>query len=126
MGAEHTSVPRWPAQVPPPDPAARSLALLGFGATGERAVRAWRQQVDAGIPVWSRTADRAGTDVLAELEQQVAQAVVGWRLLLAGPEADVLAARAVAVRLGVIDAEIRMAVDDATRKRVYCAHCAVT
>nr|WP_275585788.1 dimethylamine monooxygenase subunit DmmA family protein [Geodermatophilus sabuli] len=56
---------------------------------------------------------------------QVRTARVGWRLMLAGPEVDVLAARAVATGLGLLDAEIRTAVTGADHKRVSCPHCRV-
>lgn len=123
MGAEHTSVPRWAAAVPSVDPAARSVVLLGLGPGAEGVLAGWRRQVPPAVPVWSRTAERADTAVLTDLEHHLGTATVGVRLLLAGPEADVLAARAAAVRCGLLDAEIRTAVADADRKRVSCAHC---
>ena len=126
MGAEHTSIPRWAAEVPAADPAARAVALLGFGSAGAQVVAEWRQQVRTGTDVWSRLASRADDATLAELEEQVRAARVGWRLMLAGPEADVLAARSLAVRCGLLDAELRTAVTDAGRKRVFCAHCRTT
>ena len=51
MGAEHTSVPRWPAADPGVDPAARAVAMLGFGPDGVAVVRCWLWQVPAGTPV---------------------------------------------------------------------------
>jgi hypothetical protein len=121
VGAEHTSVPRWPAEVPAVDPVGRTLALLGFGPAGQRVVTAWR--TGGTRPVWAHVADRADDESLGLLAAQVAQARIGWRLMLAGPEVDVLAARSVALGLGVLDAEIRMVVTGAARKRVFCPHC---
>lgn len=126
MGAEHTSVPRWPAGVPGVDPAARAVAMLGFGPAGEQVVTGWAGQVGRGVPVWSRLAARADLPALAALEDHLGSATVGVRLMLAGPEADVLAARSAAVRCGLVDAELRTAVTDTGLKRVFCAHCRTT
>lgn len=123
MGALHTSVPRWPAEIPAVDPAGRAVALLAFGAAGKRLLTAWRAAVPERTPVWSHVVDRADDDSLGLLARQVAEARVGWRLMLAGPEVDVLAARSVAIGLGVLDAEIRTVVTGAARKRVFCPHC---
>jgi hypothetical protein len=124
VGAEHTSVPRWPADLPAVDPAGRTLAVLAFGAAGERFLTYWRTA--ATVPVWAHVADRADDDSLGLLARQVAEARIGWRLMLAGPEVDVLAARSVAVGLGVLDAEIRLVVTGAEHKRVFCPHCRAT
>lgn len=126
MGAEHTSVPRWGSGIPAPDPAARGLLLLGFGARGRAITTAWAADVPAGRPVEVLAADDADAGVLEVLAARVAAARVGWRLMLAGPEADVLAARAVAVRAGLLDAELRIAVTSTARKQVYCPHCRTT
>jgi dimethylamine monooxygenase subunit C len=126
MGADHTSVPRWGTETPAPDPAARAVLLLGFGPRGAAITTGWAADVHAGCPVERLAADDADETVLAVLSARVAAARVGWRLMLAGPEVDVLAARAVAVRAGVLDAEIRTAVTGSERKRVYCPHCRTT
>jgi len=124
MGAEHTSVPRWAAAEPRVDPAARAVALLGFGPDGAAALRVW--MVPGEIPTWIHVVHEADEGTLALLAGQIEAARVGWRLVLAGPEVDVLAARAVATRLGVLDAEISVVVTDADRKRVFCPHCRTT
>jgi dimethylamine monooxygenase subunit C len=126
MGAEHTSVPRWPAVDPGVDPAARAVAMLGFGPDGVAVVRRWLGQVPAGTPVTCTTTGAADAAVLGELARRVAASTVGWRLMLAGSEADVLAARAVALDGGLLDAEVRTAVTGTRRKRVFCAHCRTT
>lgn len=126
MGAQHTSVPRWPAGTPDVDPAARSLALLGFGARGAAVVARWRSAAPPAVATWAHTARRADEPTLALLEARLAAARVGWRLMLAGPELDVLAARALATRLGALEAEIRVAVTSTRRRRVWCAHCRTT
>ena len=126
MGAAHTSVPRWPAAVPGVDATGRAVTLVGFGADGRRLADRWAGEVPAGTPVDVLVADRADDPLLAALAERVGGAVVGWRLMLAGPEVDVLAARAVATSLGLLDAELRVAVTCTERKRVYCPHCRTT
>ena len=123
VGAEHTSVPRWPAPVPSVDPAGRSVSLVGFGVSGRPIVETWLAAAPVRTVVWSCVADHADDATLELLAEQVRAARVGWRLMLAGPEADVLAARSVATGLGLLDGEIRAAVTSADRKRVYCPHC---
>jgi hypothetical protein len=126
VGAEHTSVPRWGTETPVPDPAARALLLLGFGSRGCAITTAWAADVPAGRPVEVLAADVADAAVLEVLAARISAARIGWRLMLAGPEVDVLAARAVAVRAGVLDAEIRAAVTSTERKQVFCPHCRTT
>ncbi|MGY1814624.1 dimethylamine monooxygenase subunit DmmA family protein [Blastococcus sp. SYSU D00820] len=126
MTPQHSSVPRWPAAPEPVDPAGRTVSLVGFGAAGAAVVREWEQQARPGSVVAVSTAERADDAALAELAGQVARARVGWRLMLAGPEVDVLAARAVVTGLGLLDAEIRVAVTSTERRRVHCAHCRTT
>jgi hypothetical protein len=50
--------------------------------------------------------------------------VVGWRLLVAGPEDGVLRARARALRQGAVPAEVLTHVTGVPVRRVSCAHCA--
>jgi phytoene/squalene synthetase len=126
MGTMHTSVPRWPVEVPGVDTAGRAVTLLGFGTDGRALVHRWTAEVAAGTPVDVRLAGRADEETLAGLADRVAGAVVGWRLMLAGPEVDVLAARAVAIAGGALDAELRVAVTGTEQKRVYCPHCRTT
>lgn len=126
MNGQHTSVPRWPAEVPAPDPTARALALLAFGSAGGRLLVGWRAAVAGRVPLWWHAAERADQESLDLLVAQVAGARIGWRLMLAGPEIDVLGARSVATGLGVLDAEIRMAVTGTEVKRVFCPHCRTT
>lgn len=107
------------------DPTAHAIGMLAFGPAGMRVVRRWIQQVPPSTPVTWAAAQRADTVSLAELERMVTAAPAGWGLMLAGPEADVRAARAHAVRLGMADAEIRTAVTGQAR-RVACPHCTAT
>ncbi|MGY1742743.1 MULTISPECIES: dimethylamine monooxygenase subunit DmmA family protein [unclassified Blastococcus] len=108
------------------DPSARAIAMLGFGPTGMRVVRRWIEQVPAGTPVTWAAAQRADAVSLAELERLVTGARPGWRLMLAGPEADVRAAREVALRLGLLGDEVRTALTGREPRRVWCPHCTAT
>ena len=121
-----------PQRVPPPlpegpettvDPSARAIGMLGFGAAGMRVVRRWIQQVPPSTPVTWAAAQRADAVSLAELERLVRAAPEGWGLMLAGPAADVQAAREAALRLGLLDGEIRSAVTGEALRRVWCPHC---
>ncbi|MGY1794249.1 dimethylamine monooxygenase subunit DmmA family protein [Geodermatophilus sp. SYSU D00525] len=107
------------------DPAGRTVSVLGFGDRGREIVADWLAATPAGRVVWSHVAERADDVTLTALAEQVRGARVGWRLMLAGPEVDVLAARAVATGLGLLDAELRTAVTGADRRRVACPHCGV-
>lgn len=65
----------------------------------------------------------------ARFERVVRAATVGTRLVLVGRESEVSAARADAIRLGMIADEIicevtdGFALDEQGARRVYCAHC---
>ena len=63
---------------------------------------------------------------LEALAGQVETAKVGWRLMLAGPEIDVLRACAVAHDGGALASEIGVAVVESPRRRVWCVHCGTT
>ncbi|WP_406689742.1 dimethylamine monooxygenase subunit DmmA family protein [Saccharopolyspora sp. ID03-671] len=119
-----TSLPEWPARVAV-DPEGTSYALVGIGDPAEGIVRGWVGEVlmrTAPSPVWTAQADRAD-EVVDALDEQLGRARVGWRLMLAGPEADVLALRARALAAGAVDEEVRCHVTSRERLRVHCAHC---
>ncbi|MGY1820782.1 dimethylamine monooxygenase subunit DmmA family protein [Geodermatophilus sp. SYSU D00079] len=124
MGIEHTSVPRWEAAAPALPGHARSVTLLGLDEAAEQVVTSWEAAaVDAGIDAHVlRT--RGCAEALPWLAARMADAVVGWRLLVAGPEADVLRARARALHLGAVPAEVLTFVTGVPVRRVHCAHCA--
>jgi hypothetical protein len=105
------------------DPAARAVGMLGFGAAGMRIVRRWIEQVPPSTPVTWAAAQRADAVSLAELERLVRAAPSGWGLMLAGPAADVAAARDAALGFGMLPAEIRSAVTGEELRRVWCPHC---
>ncbi|MFD2399018.1 dimethylamine monooxygenase subunit DmmA family protein [Prauserella oleivorans] len=115
-------MPRWSTSVPSADLSGRSYAVMTFSDACLPAARRWLREL-TGRPVWTWHGARAGDDALAALREQIAEASVGWRLLLAGPEPDVLTVRSEAVRAGVLDAEITVSVSASGRRRVWCAHC---
>ncbi|WP_146240029.1 dimethylamine monooxygenase subunit DmmA family protein [Prauserella flavalba] len=109
------------------DHAGTSFAVMSFSAEGRAVARRWAAALTAtGAPVWAWHGDGATERALAELRDRLDGATVGWRLMLAGPEADVLRARSLAVERDAIDAEIRVHVCGTGRKRVWCAHCGGT
>jgi dimethylamine monooxygenase subunit C len=127
MGAAHTSVPRWPTTDPGVDRTGRAFAIMAFGPGAAPVAERWHREVARlGRPVWVRRVEGADDAVLTELDERVAAARVGWRLMLAGPQADVLAAYAVATRAGFLAAEIAVLVTDDRHRRVWCAHCDTT
>ncbi|SHN75061.1 dimethylamine monooxygenase subunit DmmA family protein [Cryptosporangium aurantiacum] len=123
----HSSVPRWPRTDPGVDETGRAYAVLAFGADAERVAARWRERLAVlGRPVRAWSGERATETVLSDLADQVGAATVGWRLMLAGPQADVLRARAVALAGGAVDAEVTVLVTDDRLRRVWCAHCETT
>ncbi|MGY1745125.1 dimethylamine monooxygenase subunit DmmA family protein [Blastococcus sp. SYSU D00695] len=108
------------------DPSATALGMLGFGAAGMRVVRRWIQQVPPSTPVTWAAAQRADARSLAELERLLRAAPAGQGLMLAGPAADVHAAREAAIGLGVRASAIRWAVTGAEQRRLWCPHCTAT
>ncbi|MEB3367212.1 dimethylamine monooxygenase subunit DmmA family protein [Saccharopolyspora mangrovi] len=115
-----TSLPEWPDSVAV-DPSGARFAIIGVGDAAAEIARGWASSLDR--PVWTFHADRAA-DAFDALDAQVRQARVGWRLMLAGPEADVLALRSRAISGGAVDEEIRCQVTSRERVVVHCAHCA--
>lgn len=127
MGAGHTSVPRWPRTDPGVDETGRGYAVMAFGAVAAVAAGEWCRRIAVlGRPARVRRAESADEEALRVLGRWLAEASVGWRLMLAGPQADVLRAHAVALDGAALDAEMRILVTDDRRRRVWCAHCAAT
>ncbi|MEH3066599.1 MAG: dimethylamine monooxygenase subunit DmmA family protein [Aeromicrobium erythreum] len=68
----------------------------------------------------------ADTDeaALAVVDAELAEARVGWRLLVAGPLTSVMPLRARALAGGLVDAELAVATTSTDELLVACAHCA--
>ena len=123
MGIEHTRVPRWPAEPPTFDGRARSVTLLGLDADAQPVVAQWEAQArTAGVPSSSLVIDDVNAAV-QHLEREMASAVVGWRLLVAGPESGVLTVSAAARSLGAVGGEVLAHVTGVPLRRLHCVHC---
>ena len=124
---ELTSVPPWtvtPAR-PPADLTGRYWTVLGIGDDAAPIAAEWTDQIAAHDPQARpgvHLVDDAASACRA-LDAALADAVVGWRLLLAGPAHDCLRVRAHALELGVGDDEITVASTEVATREVFCAHC---
>ena len=124
-----TSVPAWAVapQEPDADLTGRFWTVVGFGAAAESIVDRWITQIRGAHPdpslsvhlVESGADDAAAEAVSADL----GVALVGWRLLIAGPADACLRLRAHALRGGVADDEIVVASTAVETRDVDCAHC---
>jgi dimethylamine monooxygenase subunit C len=104
----------------------REYVLWAFGPEGYLAGAAWLEETDPGVPTEQHSAPAAEREVLAAIQASLATAVVGVRVVFAGPEADVYAARAVALDAGACGDEIVLLITSAKQRRVYCPHCRTT
>lgn len=130
---ELTSVPAWATTPTRPDAdlTGRSWTVIAFGAAGADVARLWEAQIAAHCAAQTaepalRThlfasvePDRARAALLADL----AEARVGWRLMLAGPADGCLRLRAVAMESGAADDEMTVATTDVGLRAVQCVHC---
>jgi hypothetical protein len=99
-----TSVPRWPV---PELPAAASYLACCFGDAGERQARELLKGADRNVPVRAETfAAHWDTATEAALRRLIEESFTGVRVILAGPESVVMAAAALAKRLGATSEEL--------------------
>jgi len=129
-GLEWTSVPRWPAPVLP---AAASYLACWFGGQARRRVADLLARAGPRAPV--TTGDfparwDAGTE--AGLARLLGECRTGVRIVLAGPEALVMRAQALARQLGATAEELVLLADEAAgtqyaagpaARRVFCVGC---
>ena len=134
-----TSVPRWPAPVLP---AAASYLACWFGDAGERRARTLLDSADPEVPVRTAAFPAVWEPATEEaLRRLIGMSFAGVRIILAGPEAVVLRAAAVARQLGAVSEELVLvpteiagAAGDAdpdvagyvsgrAPRRVFCAAC---
>ncbi|MBX0344474.1 hypothetical protein K2X14_06430 [Acetobacter sp. TBRC 12305] len=129
IASARTNLPVWsdlswdaaPASV---DAAGRGFVLVGVGAGTAPVIEAWRQGVGAWPCIaWVETGDLADAAVSTRFGAALESMVVGWRLMLAGPPAEIMVLAAQARRTGLLDEEIRLHVLEDGRVRVQCAHC---
>jgi hypothetical protein len=122
-----TSVPSWPAQPPSLDPAGRAFLLVQVGDAAAHVVERWTAEArEHGRPTrrWVfAEGDGFAAAVLARLLDGMH---VGDRVLVAGPEADVLALVALARAAGVLPEEITGFAVARGPLPVFCAHCEIT
>ncbi|WP_420848832.1 dimethylamine monooxygenase subunit DmmA family protein [Prauserella marina] len=97
--------------------------MVAFGDAAVPVLKLWTESVSSRCPLRTLRARRADESALAVLHCWLAEARVGWRLMLAGSEVDVLVARSEVVAYGAVEAEIRIYVTSTDRKRVYCPQC---
>jgi dimethylamine monooxygenase subunit C len=122
-----TSVPPWAVEptCPPADLSGRDHTVLAIGADAVTIAQRWADEISAyragTHPSVHRVSD--ATAACAVLDAELADAVVGWRLLLAGPAHACLRVRARALELGAADDEITVASTEVGIREVYCAHC---
>jgi hypothetical protein len=121
MAIDKTSVPRWKA-VPGVDAGGRTFALVSLGDEALPLADRWAAAIGAK-PLWRAHADRLEDGLLTEFRRELGGALVGWRLMLAGPEDGIQVLRAAAVAAGALQCEIRAHATSTGLQRVYCAHC---
>jgi LSD1 subclass zinc finger protein len=68
----------------------------------------------------------ASPESLERLKAVLNQAHVGIRLVVAGPSADIHAARAAAAECGMVEEEMTLLHRGDGHRRVFCAHCRAT
>ncbi|MBJ7338930.1 dimethylamine monooxygenase subunit DmmA family protein [Mycolicibacterium sp.] len=130
---EFTSVPTWTvgAARPDADLSGRYWTVIAFGGaagdTGDAAEIAadWVTQIQTRHRGAEPRVHLVADDLAARdaLEADLATALVGWRLMIAGPADACLRLRALAVRHHVGDDEITVSSTDVGYRDVHCAHC---
>ncbi|MGY1722629.1 dimethylamine monooxygenase subunit DmmA family protein [Blastococcus sp. SYSU DS0533] len=127
LRARRTSVPSWPAQPPALDLSGRSYLLVEVGGRAVEVVDRWAAEArEHGRPV--RRWGLAGVDgsSAAALARRLDGMHVGDRVLVAGPEPDVLTLVALARGMGLLPEEITAFAVDREAIPVFCAHCETT
>ena len=128
---ELTSVPAWAiaAQQPDADLSGRYWTAVGFGTEAETVVAVWKSQIVGRHPQAPITVHLVGTAAdddaaaCAAVSSDLVGALVGWRLMIAGPADACLRLRAHALRCGVADDEILVASTAVATRDVLCVHC---
>ncbi|NTY58607.1 dimethylamine monooxygenase subunit DmmA family protein [Mycolicibacterium sphagni] len=120
-----TSLPAWAVEpvCPTADLTGRQYTVLAIGVEAEEIASRWTDEISAEHRV-HLVADAA--EACRALDADLADALVGWRLLLAGPAHACLRVRARAIELGAADDEITVASTEVATREIYCAHCRTT
>ena len=124
---ESTSVPSWATATVRPDAdlSGRYWTVVALCSVAEEIAAYWIAQISAHDPradvrVHVAADDRAAADAVTA---DLADAVVGWRLMIAGPADACLRLRALALQCGAADDEIIVASTTVATRDVRCAHC---
>jgi uncharacterized Rossmann fold enzyme len=124
---ETTSVPLWATSTARPDAdlSGRYWTVVAIGAEAEAVATDWAAQIAAYAPRADIRVHRVADDGAAQeaLSADLVDAVVGWRLMIAGPAHACLRVRARALRCGVADDEITVATTAVAVRAVRCALC---
>lgn len=125
---ETTSVPAWAihaAPTPDADLSGRYWTVVALDDPAQFVVTDWLAQITARHPNASVRIHRVADDAagLEVVTADLSDAVVGWRLMIAGPAAACLRLRAYALQRGVGDDEIIVASTTVAARDVHCAHC---
>ncbi|CAA0134881.1 Uncharacterised protein [Mycolicibacterium vanbaalenii] len=127
---ELTSVPAWSTVVTRPDAdlSGRQWTVIAFGPAGAEVAGGWSEQIAVtGSESTVRIHQVAlhGDDGAARtaLLADLADARVGWRLMVAGPAHACLRVRALAMEMGIADDEMTVASTDVASRSVQCVHC---
>jgi hypothetical protein len=100
--------------------------VVAFGPAAEQVAAAWRGEIGLSeMPLVSLDA-AAGPSVMERLTDVLGVSSTGLRLMVAGPEQEVLAVQSAARAAGMIDAELALHVTSAESRKVYCVHCKTT
>jgi hypothetical protein len=126
---ETTSVPVWAIHAVRPDAdlSGRYWSVVALGERAESIAAHWTAQIAARHPQAEVRVHAVADDVAAAdaVTADLADAVVGWRLMIAGPADGCLRLRAFALQCGVADDEITIASASVGIRTVHCAHCGV-
>ncbi|MCP2252713.1 hypothetical protein LY13_001456 [Prauserella aidingensis] len=120
------SLPEWPAEPPPVDPAGTSYVVVAIGghARTREVARAWVEEAEAAAPTVLAVLDSMSADTdRATFGEVLAAARTGCRLLLVGGQYDVLTASTAAHDAGALPGEIAAFVVDTGDAPIHCAHC---
>ncbi|MBS1695871.1 MAG: hypothetical protein JST91_27055 [Actinobacteria bacterium] len=127
---EQTSLPAWTTAVtcPGADVSGRSWTVVAFGPDDPVAaiVERWTAEIATHRAGAQPRVHRVGDDgtARAAVAADLAGALVGWRLMMAGPADACLRLRAFALDHGVGDDEITVASTAVSTRDIRCVHCA--
>jgi hypothetical protein len=130
---ELTSVPAWAVEPRRADAdlSGRYWTVVAFLDGGRELGEAteiaaeWVAQIQARHPGAVPRVHPVADDVAARdaVDEDMAGALVGWRLMIAGPADACLRLRGHAIGNAICDDEITVASTDVAHRDVHCAHC---